>query len=261
VVSGVASDVDSRVLTLARDRFLGTGAWPTDVAIRPEIVDSWSRCALSGIDPDLTRPAPPADVHADGRMWRAADAVLKELREQLADTPTGMLLSDRSGRVLYRHSSDARIARAWEASDVELGAHLGEGVAGTNGVGTVLEIEAPMIVTGAEHFLTKLHSFTCAGGPVRHPITHHLLGAICLSARTEHANPFMRPFALGAVREIERRLYLDSSRDERLLLEHFLAADKRTGRAIIVVNESMVISSPPATSRCRTDASCTRAAA
>ncbi|MDO8208911.1 sigma-54-dependent Fis family transcriptional regulator [Conexibacter sp. CPCC 206217] len=242
----MAARLDTRALTLARDRFLGTGAWPRDVAIRPEIVASWSRCALSGIDPERARGAPISDVDAEGRMWHAAEPVLKDLRDQLTDTPTGILLSDRGGRVLYRHSSDDATARAWDASDVALGCHLGETVAGTNGVGTVLEIEAPLLISGAEHFLTKLQPFTCAGGPIRHPITHQLLGAICVSARAQRSSPLMRPFVLAAVREVERRLYLDSSRAERLLLEHFLAADKRAGRALIVVNERMVISSPPA---------------
>jgi transcriptional regulator of acetoin/glycerol metabolism len=242
--------LETKLLARARDTFLETRRWAEGVALRPEIAASWSRCALIGIDPDRAgcQRRGRGEVHAEGRLWTAAEPVLKDLRERLAETETGTLLCDRECRVIYRHAADPLTARAWEASNIDLGSSLSEAAAGTNAIGSVLEVEVdgPLVVSGGEHFLTTLHRFACVGAQIRHPVTRQLLGVVGVVCRIERANPFLRPFALEAAREVERRLYLESSRHERLLLEHFLVADKRRGRAIIVLNDGIVITNPPA---------------
>jgi hypothetical protein len=82
--------------------------------------------------------------------------------------------------------------------------------------------------------------------PIRHPITRKLQGVLNLTARYDDANHLMLPYAMLAAQEIEQQLYLHSSRSERLLLEQFLSAQKRSSRPFIALNDQIVISNPAA---------------
>ncbi|MGV9254368.1 sigma-54-dependent Fis family transcriptional regulator [Streptomyces sp. NPDC003697] len=241
---GNSAGDSSTVLVRLRDDLLETGDWP-DYPLRPEIANSWRRCLLSGVNPDrlATQEAP---RQKDGLLSRAARGVLQKRADQLAGTATGLILADRNGVVLDRWTDDGRLSRLLDESRSDLGSVLDEAVAGTNGIGTVLEEQRPVVIKGAEHFTNVFQAFTCVGVPIRHPVTRQLQGVLNITCRYEDGNSLILPFALETAHEIERRLYLDSSRNERLLLEQFLAAEKRSNRPVIVLNDQIVITNPAA---------------
>jgi transcriptional regulator of acetoin/glycerol metabolism len=241
------ADEAARALVRAKQRFLETGTLPADAAVRAEIAASWRRSVLSGLTPAEAAPVYDATATLDGQVWVAAEPVVERRGAQLADASTALIIADRHGRILHRSTRDTGLQKLFDAYHVDRGFNFGESVVGTNGIGTVLEIEQPLRIAGSEHFMEGFHPLTCVGVPIRHPISGQLQGILNVTCRTEHFNALILPFALEAAHEIERRLYLTASRSERLLLEHFLSAQKRSrGQPLISLNEQIIISNPAA---------------
>jgi transcriptional regulator of acetoin/glycerol metabolism len=231
-------------LIRTREHLLDTGELPGESTLRPEIANSWRRCMLHGVNPDriALRDRPePSDSSLIGRVARAT---LKRRADQLAHSSTGLLVSDKVGTVVERWTGDAQLSALLDQAGSERGWLLDESVAGTNGVGTVLEEQRPVQIVGAEHFTDAFRPFACVGVPLRHPISRRLLGVLNVTCRVEDANHLLLPFALELGHDIERGLYLGSSRRERLLLEQFLLAQKRSARPLLVLNDQLVIANP-----------------
>jgi transcriptional regulator of acetoin/glycerol metabolism len=235
-----------RALVRARDHFLTTGRLAEDVAVRPEIVASWRRCALSGLRPEDASPTYDDTIAAESQVWTAAEAVVQKRREQLADARAGLILADHHGRVLHLATSDDALADLFARHDVARGFTFQEALVGTNGIGTVLETRQAMRISGSEHFIGGFRDLTCVGVPIRHPITRHMRGVLNITCPTEEYSSLLLPFALEVAHEIERRLYLAGSRKERLLLEQFLSVQARSSRAVVTLNDEIIISSPAA---------------
>lgn len=239
------TDQSTTTLLEYRERVLSTGEWPADQTLRPEIADSWRRCMMSGVTPELLATAEET-INDDGLLYRTARGVVSRRGEQLAGTSTGLILADRNGVVIDRWTDDDALGAMLDASRSDRGALLEESVAGTNGVGTVLELLKPIQIRGAEHFTDAFREFSCVGVPIRHPITRRLQGVLNITCRYEDTNSLLMPLALDTAREIEQQIYLGSSRAERLMLDHFLATERRTSGPLIAITDQLVITNPAA---------------
>lgn len=231
-----------RQVVARRERFLeeaGTGG------VRPEIADSWRRSKLSGVSPDRvpTVPVVPVDDLGErrSRLLHVARPVLDRLAEELAGTVTSILLTDPQAQILTRRVAERDLNESLDRVMAVPGAHYGEDVVGTNALGTVIELRRPVKVVGCEHFHEMLQSLTCVGTPLLHPITGRLEGVLDLTCRYEDTNDLMLPVVLDAAREITSGLRDLASTSERLLLERFLVATRRTGRAVITLNREVII--------------------
>ena len=122
-----------------------------------------------------------------------------------------------------------------------VGTRWNEDIVGTNGLGTALETIQPVMINSSEHFSATLHEFTCAGAPIRHPITRRVAGVLSVTSLVRDASPLMGPTLLKLAREVEEQLYSDSTLHERELLHHFLAERRRGRNAIVAVSEDVVI--------------------
>jgi transcriptional regulator of acetoin/glycerol metabolism len=89
-----------------RDALRGflTGA---DVArpVRPEVVASWRRAALVGLEPERFEPSYDPDVERETRLERGGP-VLDQISEDLAGTETSLVLTDEHGHIVDRRVSD-----------------------------------------------------------------------------------------------------------------------------------------------------------
>jgi signal transduction histidine kinase len=117
----------------------------------------------------------------------------------------GLLLTDARGQVVDRRAADTGILTRLDRIELAPGFLYGEGLIGTNAIGTAIAQQAPSVVAGTEHFADALTSMACAATPVTDG-AGELLGVIDLSCAAEHFNPLLLPFAKRAAREIGHRL-------------------------------------------------------
>ena len=208
--------------------------------VRPEIANSWRRSRLSGVSPDQVTIVP-GEVCLDSRIARVAIPVLGSMADIMVGARTSLLLSAPDGTMLWRWSEDSRLSALLDRRSAVVGTRWNEDIVGTNGLGTALETIQPVMVNGSEHFSAALHEFTCAGAPIRHPITRRVAGVLSVTSLVRDASPLMGPTLLKLAREVEEQLYSDSTLHERELLHHFLAERRRGRNAVVAVSEDVVI--------------------
>ena len=210
------------------------------IMVRPEIANSWRRSKLSGVSPDVVSILP-GEAPLDCKIARVAVPILGAMAEVLVGANTSLLLSAPDGTMLWRWSEDSTLAALLDRNSAVVGTRWSEDVVGTNGLGTSLETIQPITIHGAEHFAEGLHPFTCAGAPIRHPVTRRVAGTLSVTSLTKDASPLMAATLKKLVREVEEQLYGDSTLRERELLHHFLTERRRGDSAVVVVNGDTVI--------------------
>ncbi|MGO9019840.1 MAG: sigma-54-dependent Fis family transcriptional regulator [Syntrophobacteraceae bacterium] len=176
--------------------------------VRPVIVDSWERCRSKGVDPYLTR----VPLVLDGERLQA----LLERNEELIDISRPFMehlfgfvkgstfivaLSDANG-FLIELVGDDEILESVKQGNFVRGACWSEEVAGSNGVGTVLELGKPLQICGCEHFCINSRRWTCSGAPI-HNAEGEMVGAIDMTGPYENANPHTLGMVVASAHAIE----------------------------------------------------------
>ena len=173
-------DAGSARLALARIAFLTEGAPSPDV-VREPILASWTRSRLWHVPVDHLDVPFESDLDGESTLLRAARPVLAEAAEQFSSEPVSVILCDANGVVLTRDTGDDRLEKSLDRVWLAPGFSYAEEHVGTNGIGTALEGGGPARVFGHEHYVEHLEEFACTGMPVRHPVTHKVLGVIDLT--------------------------------------------------------------------------------
>jgi transcriptional regulator of acetoin/glycerol metabolism len=236
---------DRRTVLGRARRALESGAeLPPDL---PETIRcSWTRSRLAAAPQDRIA-VPYAAVGAAGeRLLRAARPVLDRFAQQLAGTHVSLVLADPDGRVVGRWAGDKSQLRRLARVSIEEGYVLSEELAGTNGVGTALEVLAPVTIVGAEHYAEPLHRLVCAGVPIRHPLTRRLEGVLDLACPTADANGLLMPATLDLAVQIEREMSMGAPERERIVFDTFVARSRVTSAALVALSEHYMVTNAAA---------------
>ncbi|MGY1455194.1 SpoIIE family protein phosphatase [Streptomyces sp. SS8] len=199
---------------------------PPSPRVRAEILASWQRSRLLGVDQE--NPALPveSDLDPDSRLLRAAMPVLRRLYERFSGMPVTVVLTDSRANIVDRLGETGGL-ELMDAASLVPGANVDERFMGTSSVSMVLSTRAPFVVVGHEHFLHSLKTLTCMAAPVRDPLGGTLQGAVNLSVPMELARPGMALTLQKATDRIGERLLEMGSARERGLMESFLRARRR----------------------------------
>ena len=175
------------------------------VSVRQDILTSWQRCVVAGLRPDHFEVPYQPDFDDDGPLRWAAAPILDQVAGELEGTGVGLLLTDARGQVVDRRAADNGILTRLDHIELAPGFLYGEGLIGTNAIGTAIAQQAPSVVTGTEHFADALTSMACAATPVTDG-AGQMIGVIDLTCSAEDFNPLLLPFANRAARDIGHRL-------------------------------------------------------
>lgn len=237
-------------LRRAREIVLSERVVPDEVAtsIRPEVVSSWRRSLLSGVE--VSRPDLPfiGGLDTDSALCAAADPVLSKLADRLSGLGAGVLLADRHARILRRWVSDSNIRPLLDTLRSDVGFTGSEEIVGTNGIGTVAETGRPVQIVGHEHLMESMTPFACVGVPVFHPITHRPEGIITMSCRADAGSALLTPLMMSAAADVEHRMLEQASRRERIVLDAYLEASRGGARCVAGVGQDIFIAGPRVTS-------------
>jgi len=210
--------------------------------VRPEIALSWKRSRLSGLDPSSAIAVDTEEQDGESRLLRAAAPVLDEVSQQIAGTGFCVLLADRDCRVVASVYSDSRVERTIERLGVVNGSRFGEEHAGTNALGTPLEVGRSVVIHGDEHFLDSLKGLSCYGQPILHPVTRRVEGILDMTGVVSQANPLFAPFLARAAADIEKRLLEGSKASEQRLVDAFQRVSHQRHIAVAAIGDDILLS-------------------
>lgn len=212
-----------------------------DRPAKPEIEQSWHRCRLAGLTADsLGRPSF-AEPNSAGRLMVAAAPVLRELADSLDGNAFSVMLADRDCRVTYRWDGQRRLTSFLDAHGVTVGVAMDEPSYGTTAVGTVMEMGAPVVVDGTDHYLQAYSMVSCSGRPIQHPLTHRVEGVLTIVSDKPSSNPLFHPVLRRAVQDIEARIVEGCRVVEQRLFLAFQHATRHRGSPVAVVGDDVVL--------------------
>jgi transcriptional regulator of acetoin/glycerol metabolism len=209
--------------------------------VRGAILASWWRSRELHVAADHIELPYIGDPDLETPLTRAAEPVLRHLREQLAGQPLSILLTDPTGLVLVRLTADTDLERHLDRVQLAAGFSYGEEFVGTNGIGTALAGGGPMYVFGHEHYAEDLEDLACAGVPIRHPVSGRTVGLLDLTCWRRDAGPLLITLAKTTAEQIRQGLLTDTGMAQMELLQAYLRACRRTSGAVVAVDNEMVM--------------------
>ncbi|MEU5841417.1 helix-turn-helix domain-containing protein [Rhodococcus sp. NPDC047139] len=202
---------------------------------------SWLRSEQANVDTDQ----PGADYvdpeTVDTVLTRAAAPVFDVMAREIESEPVSLILTDSTGTVLHRRLGDSGLGEALDSVHLAPGFRYAETKVGTNGIGTSLEVGAPLLIRGDEHYNGQLRRFSCAGAPVTHPVTGAVLGAVDLTTLAENTNALLLSFAKMVAHRIREQILEEAGELDRALLRDYHLACQRSGRPVIAIGDEVLM--------------------
>ncbi|MCP3394827.1 sigma-54-dependent Fis family transcriptional regulator [Bradyrhizobium sp. CCGB12] len=203
-------------------RVLSVADHVADVDASSRIANSWRRCLVNHkLDP--ARQGPPQTLteaeirHAAEPMEqliRLATPELENLARVLREAGYCVNLADPSATALLSWlpgAADADIFLRW---GVYTGSNFSESFEGTNGLGTALAEEKPILVHRDEHFREQWGIFSCAVAPLFDP-TGRIAGAVNITSCRGDLSRTAHQLALAVTMEATRRI------EDAIFRDHF----------------------------------------
>jgi transcriptional regulator of acetoin/glycerol metabolism len=163
------------------------------------------------------------DPDIDTPLTRSAEGVLRRVGQQLDGQPVSIILTDPTGRVLRRLTPDADLERHLERVPLAPG------------------VRYPTHVVDREHYTENLEDLTCAGAPIRHPISGRTVGAVDLTCWRKNAGPLLLTLAKSTAEQIRQALLADSGLDELELFKAYRGTCRRTRGIVFALTNDAVI--------------------
>jgi hypothetical protein len=206
--------------------------------IPPPILLSWYRCRdVHKVDPRLSRPA----AVSRGRNHRLAHAgvfaqlggiasAIVERSEQCLATVTdgdGQILASWGKGGLRHQAVDSNLAPFFTWS---------EAATGTNGMGTAIMQQQPVLVRGPEHWCQSLHEWTCVGVAVHDAVTQDAVAALNISSCwKDDITVFANGFA-AELQPVRAGLREQALQDGIEVSRAFMKADRQSSGKLLAID-------------------------
>src|SRR5258705_8394517 len=182
-----------------------------------EVHDSWRRCvAEHHVDP-RSRTAPNVITQSELKVSSEplADVIL-HAREEIdrlyaivRQQGYVVLLCNGDGVAIHHRGYPAR-ADEFKQWGIWLGGVWSEQIEGTNGIGTCIAEQRPVLVHCGQHYRTRHTKLTCAGAPIFDPVGK-LAGVLDVSAvildGTDRTQQLALAATIASARGVEERLF------------------------------------------------------
>jgi transcriptional regulator of acetoin/glycerol metabolism len=168
----IESQHAATVVGFVRGEFGNSAEPPVSSAIGA----SWRRCMIDyALDPGLNEEPFVLDLHTlkeyrarHEHLIQVASAEIDWLYDHIAMSGCALLLTDAGGIVLYE-KADPTILQTFRSAGLQLGADWSELRQGTNGMGTCIAENRPVIVHRDEHFRSCHIGLSCTAAPIHDP--------------------------------------------------------------------------------------------
>ncbi|HSV80140.1 MAG TPA: sigma-54-dependent Fis family transcriptional regulator [Ramlibacter sp.] len=178
------------------------------------IDEAQQRSRAFGIDtfetPDFSSPGRTALSRAldENRfLLQHAAPAMETLYEQIAQTHSMVLLTSANGMILHSLGDSDFVERASEVA-LAPGVDWSEKSKGTNAIGTALHEEQPIIVHGAEHYMSANRFLTCSCAPICDP-HGQLIGALDVTGDHRSFHQHTMALVRMSAQMIENHMFAD----------------------------------------------------
>lgn len=232
---------------LHADIVLDTVRSPSGAAVSA-VAASWCRSALHhGLDPEANSPRESVEASQLGQIREAhsalldvANPVLNQMYRSVGRSGCVVILSDARGIILERRVG-AGDEPDFDRGGLTEGGRWGEGDEGTNGIGTCLVENRPVVIHRNQHFASRNVGLSCMDAPVYDP-QGQLVAALDVSTcRDDHGPAVVEMIAAlvrDAARRIERDYFCRHFDGQRII---FLGDDAATGTALLAADRDNLV--------------------
>lgn len=220
---------------------------PSQAAVSP-VAASWCRSALHHqLHPEASQQRELLDAASLAQLREAhqpllavAMPVLDQMYRSVGRAGCGVVLSDRHGVILERRTSAGDAGDFATVGLIE-GGRWGEAEEGTNGIGTCLVEDRPIIIHRDQHFASRNIGISCMDAPV-HDAQGRLIAALDVSSCRDDHGPAMAEMVAALVRDaarrIERDYFCNHFEGARII---FLSDDAASGTALLAADRDDLV--------------------
>lgn len=184
--------------------------------IRPDILDSWIRCKVKGVNvkegrgKEIDKDQFNKILIENKELIEIAVPIIQDVIKLLNETNYSIVLTDKNAVVL-------RVIGNTEIMDENTKLHFLEGCqwkeenVGTNAIGTCLYLNKPFQTLGAEHYCISQHEWTCSAAPI-HDNKGKIIGIIDLSGQFYGFHSHTLGIVVEAANAIQKQFSINEHR-------------------------------------------------
>lgn len=215
--------------------------------INERISESWHRCKQANVDPHINKGQKilSSNIFQDQKkkseiFLDIAIPQIQNMRKTIDELQMMALLIDPDGYVLSLSGNEQTLKRAKHINFIE-GVKWTEAAVGTNAIGTALEIEEAIMISGTEHYSVASHSWSCAAAPI-HNDDGKLIGVLDFSCPIEFSHPYMLGMVTSIAHAIERECSIRVHQNELHLIHRFLDVIDSNEQVVICNHRNVIVS-------------------
>ncbi|GMR67801.1 TPA: sigma-54-dependent Fis family transcriptional regulator [Bacillus anthracis] len=215
--------------------------------INERISESWHRCKQANVNPHMNKGQKilSSVVFQDQKkkseiFLDIAIPQIQNMRKTIDELQMMALLIDPDGYVLSLSGNQQTLKRAKHINFIE-GVKWTEAAVGTNAIGTALEIEEAIMISGTEHYSVASHSWSCAAAPI-HNDDGKLIGVLDFSCPIEFSHPYMLGMVTSLAHAIERECSIRVHQNELHLIHRFLDVIDSDEQVVICNHRDVIVS-------------------
>ncbi|MCS6593846.1 sigma-54-dependent Fis family transcriptional regulator [Bacillus cereus] len=215
--------------------------------INQRISESWHRCKQANVNPHMNKGQKVLSSNIFREQKKKSEIFLdialpqiQNLRKTIDELQMMALLIDPDGYVLSLSGNKQTLKRAKHINFIE-GVKWTEAAVGTNAIGTALEIEEAIMISGTEHYSVASHSWSCAAAPI-HNDDGKLIGILDFSCPIECSHPYMLGMVTSIAHAIERECSIRVHQNELHLIHRFLDVIDSDEQVVICNHRDVIVS-------------------
>ncbi|OBW48012.1 sigma-54-dependent Fis family transcriptional regulator [Bacillus cereus] len=227
-------------------KFINEGVLDSN-RINERISESWHRCKQANVNPHMNKGQKILSSNFFQDQKKKSEIFLdiaipqiQNMRKTIDELQMMALLIDPDGYVLSLSGNKQTLKRAKHINFIE-GVKWTEAAVGTNAIGTALEIEEAIMISGTEHYSVVSHSWSCAAAPI-HNDDGKLIGILDFSCPIEFSLPYMLGMVTSIAHAIERECSIRVHQNELHLIHRFLDVIDSDEQVVICNHRDVIVS-------------------
>ncbi|MEK4838256.1 MULTISPECIES: sigma-54-dependent Fis family transcriptional regulator [Bacillus] len=227
-------------------KFINEGVLDSN-RINERISESWHRCKQANVNPHMNKGQKILSSNFFQDQKKKSEIFLdiaipqiQNMRKTIDELQMMALLIDPDGYVLSLSGNKQTLKRAKHINFIE-GVKWTEEAVGTNAIGTALEIEEAIMISGTEHYSVVSHSWSCAAAPI-HNDDGKLIGVLDFSCPIEFSHPYMLGMVTSIAHAIERECSIRVHQNELHLIHRFLDVIDSDEQVVICNHRDVIVS-------------------